>query len=541
MSVTTEPLGIVPVGQISVREGWNPREGLDEAELSALADSVRAQGILQPLLVEETADGLVVVEGHRRLEAARRAGLAEVPVLRMAGADGEPARLAAALAANMRRAELTPIEQARAFERALAAGWTQRRIAQAIGAPRRFVGERLRLLALPEAAIAAIHAGQVPLSAAARLREIAQVSPAVAELIVAAIVAGRVRAGELEQDPAGVLADLEEEAAAAAVVLVPVPGRCPPELVATLPGGSELAEALVELPEWQAMARLGAEDVDAARAYGCLLEWPDPGNRYWRHAFVTDPAFIADRVRLYIERERERAAEHRAAAEALRDGGGAGDAPAPAAADPDERRAQRAAAKAEARAAAIANLDLDRRLGERLDEPEAITREMTTALAELVLADHEGDLGFGMRLVKDALRSVEHRVLKSGATRERIVYAEPAEAREAIREWVLAGRSPEAVLGRLLHALIGAWYCDERAVPVSQQRALGVPHLLRRRVPAAFDALAVPALPERLAALHERRRTRPGAPAGAGEAQGAEPPEDGPGEEPEHQEGEQGA
>ena len=74
-------LAVVGVGDIITREGWNPRSEDDQADADALAASVRAQGLLQPLLVERAEAGTVLIDGHRRLVAARAAGLATVPVI----------------------------------------------------------------------------------------------------------------------------------------------------------------------------------------------------------------------------------------------------------------------------------------------------------------------------------------------------------------------------------------------------------------------------------------------------------------------------
>lgn len=93
MTTTDTPppsaLAVLPIDAISVREGWNPRRGDDQAEADQLIASVRAQGILQPLLVESGEDGPVLIDGHRRLAAARAAGLSEVPVMERSGQDGE--------------------------------------------------------------------------------------------------------------------------------------------------------------------------------------------------------------------------------------------------------------------------------------------------------------------------------------------------------------------------------------------------------------------------------------------------------------------
>lgn len=65
---TTTTLAVLPTDAITVREGWNPRTA-DDIERDQLIESVRAQGILQPLLVERTEEGPVLIDGHRRLAA----------------------------------------------------------------------------------------------------------------------------------------------------------------------------------------------------------------------------------------------------------------------------------------------------------------------------------------------------------------------------------------------------------------------------------------------------------------------------------------
>ena len=87
------------------------------------------------------------------------------------GEEGDAPQLAAALAANMRRRGLDPIEEARAYERATEAGWPQRRIAEAVGCSPRHVSQRLRLLRLPEAVQEAIGAGSLPLVGRADRRD----------------------------------------------------------------------------------------------------------------------------------------------------------------------------------------------------------------------------------------------------------------------------------------------------------------------------------------------------------------------------------
>ena len=95
-----------------------PRRRFDEAELEALAQSIRERGVLQPLLVRPAAGGAPgyeIVAGERRWRAAQRAGLHEVPVVVRELSDQETLELA--LIENLQRADLSPLEEAQAFRR----------------------------------------------------------------------------------------------------------------------------------------------------------------------------------------------------------------------------------------------------------------------------------------------------------------------------------------------------------------------------------------------------------------------------------------
>ena len=128
-----------------------PRTDFDEEGLAELAASIRAQGIVQPIVVAEDGDGgYVIVAGERRWRAARRAGLDEVPVVVRQVADDREL-LEAALVENLQRSDLNPLEEAEAF-RTLKERFdlTQEEIAVRVGKGRSTVANRLRLLSLPE-------------------------------------------------------------------------------------------------------------------------------------------------------------------------------------------------------------------------------------------------------------------------------------------------------------------------------------------------------------------------------------------------------
>jgi ParB family chromosome partitioning protein len=127
-----------------------PRSEFDEAALEELTASVRAQGVLQPLLVRPRGEGgYELIAGERRLRAAERAGLMAVPVVVREASDGDSLELA--LIENVQRDDLSPLEQAAAYQRLVDEfGHTQEEIARRVGKSRPAVANTLRLLRLPE-------------------------------------------------------------------------------------------------------------------------------------------------------------------------------------------------------------------------------------------------------------------------------------------------------------------------------------------------------------------------------------------------------
>ncbi len=129
-----------------------PRRRCAEAELDALAQSIREKGVLQPLLVRPVATAedaaFELVAGERRWRAAQRVGLHEVPVIVRALADSEALEIA--LVENLQREDLSPLEEAEAYSRLTAEfGRTQGSLAEALGKSRSHVANMMRLLSLP--------------------------------------------------------------------------------------------------------------------------------------------------------------------------------------------------------------------------------------------------------------------------------------------------------------------------------------------------------------------------------------------------------
>ncbi len=128
-----------------------PRTRFETEALQALAASIEEHGVLQPLLVSEDGPGrYMILAGERRWRAAKKAGLERLPVVIREKVDGQLG-LELALVENLQRRDLTPLEEARAYEQLRAErGLSQAQIATRVGIDRSTVANSLRLLKLPE-------------------------------------------------------------------------------------------------------------------------------------------------------------------------------------------------------------------------------------------------------------------------------------------------------------------------------------------------------------------------------------------------------
>lgn len=151
----------IPIERLH-RNPEQPRHRFDDEALEELAASIRRHGVLQPLLVSEDGpDRYLVVTGERRLRAAQRAGLETVPAVIREQLDSA-AQLELALVENLQRRDLTPLEEARAFEHLRTSlGLTQAEIAERVAMDRSTVANALRLLKLPEEVQALVDSGEL--------------------------------------------------------------------------------------------------------------------------------------------------------------------------------------------------------------------------------------------------------------------------------------------------------------------------------------------------------------------------------------------
>ncbi|MCU0611226.1 MAG: ParB/RepB/Spo0J family partition protein [Candidatus Eisenbacteria bacterium] len=178
-----QALTLVPLDRIAPNP-HQPRQRFNDDRISDLAQSIREQGILQPIVVRRTEGNFEVVVGERRVRAARLAGLDAVPAVVKDGL--EPADLLAlALVENIQREDLDPIEEAQAYRELMErGGMTQQEVAAKVGKSREAIANTLRLLNLSrdlqrlvaEGGLSAGHARALLAAPAARRPQLAELA-----------------------------------------------------------------------------------------------------------------------------------------------------------------------------------------------------------------------------------------------------------------------------------------------------------------------------------------------------------------------------
>ena len=178
----------VPLARIVIEEGFNPRVEIDPIEQRKLERSIEQRGILQPILVEPRDDGdYTLVAGERRLLAATKVGLMEIPIsIRSGHEDGD--NLVDAILENQLHASLNPLEEALACRRLLETRLSRKEIAAKLEMTQAVVKERLAILELPEELWPKIANGEIPLLAVKALVQLAKIHQGLASAAVAAVL-----------------------------------------------------------------------------------------------------------------------------------------------------------------------------------------------------------------------------------------------------------------------------------------------------------------------------------------------------------------
>jgi ParB family chromosome partitioning protein len=161
---------------------YQPRRGMDADKLAELAESIKAQGVIQPIVVRELGDRTYeIIAGERRWRASKQAGLSEIPAV-VREVDDRTV-VAMALIENIQREDLNPLEEAQALQRLIDEfDLTHAQAAEAVGRSRAAVSNLLRLLELPPAIRALLEAGRLEMGHA---RALLTLSPELASKLAA--------------------------------------------------------------------------------------------------------------------------------------------------------------------------------------------------------------------------------------------------------------------------------------------------------------------------------------------------------------------
>jgi len=169
----SDPSGAVAVALVRPNP-YQPRTEFDEKEIASLSESIKRQGLIQPVVVRAIPGGLYeLVAGERRLRAAKLAGLDKIPAIVRPVDDQKMLELA--LIENLQRRDLNPMEKARAFKALMTLNaWTQDSLADAVGLGRPTVANFMRLLEAPPEVQEAVSRGSITMGHARALLSISQ-------------------------------------------------------------------------------------------------------------------------------------------------------------------------------------------------------------------------------------------------------------------------------------------------------------------------------------------------------------------------------
>jgi ParB/RepB/Spo0J family partition protein len=471
MSIQTTPT--LEVAKIDVEDGFNARTHESADGLERLSASIAIDGVIQPLLVKAGSDGrATVIAGHRRLAAAKLAGVERVPVTYYEGERERPA----SLIENLHREDLDPIDAARGLK-AIAEEFnlkTNKEIATQVQMSVAWVGERLRLLNLPEGVQRHIAAGEVPVEGERLLRKVAEISPRVSECICLSARRHKVKPGDFVRDFDQLLAVTADGRFEDKPTMIDARRITVAKVISDPVERAELTERLNASDRYMVSedppVRLDESEIDAARAAGCLLEHKvDQGGFYTLAAYITDAELAADIVHRAVDRI-EKEAKKRSEEEAAwrsRSGESAGSSEE----IKEARRAEREKAKKDASKARRFNENLGRNLIQRRGKASQKQHSLARAkaIAAVVLTDNRELPARGLRLVLSQLQEVEVKELKSGEQREKVSYADLDQSRQFLSNRIEEARTPDEVIELLADALIAGLVADQAELPQSRR------------------------------------------------------------------------
>lgn len=532
----TDTLTTLSLDKIEVQEGFNHRS---EIEVESLMRSIEQHGLLEPLVVAPNGgDTYKLIAGERRYTACCLSdAITEVPVLvrEARDADNEAAeRAVVAAVENLQRADLTAVEEARAVAKIKELGYRSRRqISTKLGLTEKRVKLLEEINECPAEVQQLLHEGKLPLVFAPEVAAIARVAGAELATFVTRRAVEDPRPWYLEDFKARwpeLLTrgynESEDEFAQSNPPEVfvcradgaHVPWHLAAELVNGDVADEKLADKIEEIEAahpWEYEPTFVKADIDAARAFGCLIEI-DRGDRV-PLAIVTDLEWLRDRVASAVIprdlRTARKTVKEIEASRAEHGDPGPGQAPANESIESEaqrrgvdedvvraERKSQREA-EAEARAEADAyNQELGRQLFERMNEVK-IDNQVADYLVALIFRDNAGDIARrGLTYVHPGWRTDDE--LKNGKTKTTFVDTQE-EAREKLQSFLADARTPEERIARALQVVFAAEFADNTVVPRSRRNGRG-PHAMQDGV--NFEGPKEPAMKRLLSHLTPKLR-----------------------------------
>jgi ParB/RepB/Spo0J family partition protein len=471
---------LLEVDKIEVIEGFNPRTHMDPDALARLAGSLGRTDVVQPLTVRPIEGGkFAVIAGHRRLEAAKLAGIKQVPVhIRKNG----NAR-AAALAENLHREDLDPIDTARGLTE-LAAELnltTNKKIAEELDVSDSWVSQHLRLLKLPEGVQVYIGRGDVPIEAERDLREIAKVSPRIAECVCELAKRKKIKGREFVVSFGDLFAAVAQARFENKPTMIDPSAVRLSDVIADAKKRRDLGDRHLAARPYthtdNPTLKFGEAEVDAARAAGCLVEHEvDHGEWSSTVAFITDVEFAADLAERAVERIVKEAAERKTREEEFRARSN-GREPLTPEKQKEERQAAYKERKEKAAEARTWNEtvggNLLKRRGGSSRKQFALARVKAMAIA--LISDNPTLAARGLRLVTSQLQEVEVKQLKTtGKTKEKVSYADAEQSTAYLVKRVKDASSVNEVAEIVGDAMVASLLADEDELPQSKQVRSGL-------------------------------------------------------------------
>ena len=507
MEASTATSTTVKLAELVIDPAENPRGKIEPESIEGLAESIKSQGVLTPLLVEPTDDGYRLTAGYRRAAAAKQAGLKEVPV-HVRSLDN---RESAAYTENEQREDMTPMARARSVKRQLAHFGTQKALAAEVGISPRVVSQLVAMTRLPdEVQEQVLTCHQFGPATAAALLPVAEVAGgnAVAVKLAKQAVASDDWDRALRVDMPNALGSLAELVASGSTELseeTTVTGvhRIALETLdydkAAKQEVTDRVAVLVDSGvhvsgisayEGEVRFTLGSDSTDRLRAAGALFEVEaDHGGWQRTHQFVFDVPLLRTEIEVLVEAQEKQVKKELAEQEKVKaeQTEAEGETDKPEQSEGQRKAAERKAAKAAARSHNGAVGQALSRRAKRAPGKRRVLDVVKLMAHATVLADDKLAAA-GLRLTDPALSEVEVTTSKSGKQRTKVTFADPDEATEYLLRRIDSATTAEQVVQVVSDALVAAHLTDEHELPQAK-RVKGHPSS-PRFLPGCLDATA---------------------------------------------------